>query len=106
MLTLDHLEPATRLWVEAVRHEYDLDQHHDRLLILAAQAFDRAEQARYILDHDGIMIPTGAGGKKAHPAVAIARDARIASAFLLRELTLDMTGADVARPPPLASNRG
>lgn len=106
MLNLDHLAPETRAWVLAVVADFDLDQHHHRLLILAAQAFDRAEQARLILARDGLVTCTDAGGLKAHPAVAIERDARIAFARLLRELDLDMTGIDEARPPILKSNRG
>lgn len=107
MLNLDHLAPETRAWVLSVVADFDLDQHHHRLLILAAQAFDRAEQARLILARDGLITATDQGGLKAHPAVSIERDARVAFARLLRELDLDMTGeADAPRPPILRSNRG
>ena len=106
-LPTDHLAEPSRAWVAAVLAEYDLDQHHHRLLMLAAQAFDRAEQARVILARDGLVTCTDQGGLKAHPAVAIERDARVAFARLLRELDLDMTSeADAPRPPSLRSNRG
>jgi phage terminase small subunit len=106
-LCTDHLAPETRAWVAQVRDQFDLDAHHHRLLLLAAQAFDRAEQARVILARDGLVTCTDQGGLKAHPAVAIERDARVAFARLLRELDLDMTSeADAPRPPSLRSNRG
>jgi len=108
MLTLDHLDHLTRDWVLGVRNEYRLDAHHDRLLILAAQAFDRAEQARKILDQDGLTTGTESGGLKAHPCIGVERDSRLAFARLLRELDLDLVGTDTdaSRPPSLRSNRG
>lgn len=106
-LAIDHLAAPTRAWVQVVVAEYDLDRHHHRLLILAAQAYDRAEEARVILARDGLVTCTEAGGLKAHPCVGIERDARIAFARLLRELDLDLIGEpDAPRPPSLRSNRG
>lgn len=107
MLNLDHLAEPTRAWVEAVAAEFDLDAHHHRLLILAAQAFDRAEEARVILARDGLTYLDRFGAPKARPEVAVERDARIAFARLLRELDLDLVGEpDTPRPPSLRSNRG
>lgn len=86
--------------------DYELQGHHVRLLTLAAEAFDRCDQAREIIAKDGLTIPTGDGGLKAHPAVAIERDARLAFARLIRELDLDMEPpAEARRPPGLRSNR-
>lgn len=104
---LDHLAEATRDWVLAVVAEYDLDRHHHRLLVLAAQAFDRAEEARVILAETGLTYLDRFGAPKARPEVAVERDARIAFARLLRELDLDLVGEpDAPRPPSLRSNRG
>ncbi len=107
-LSTDHLAPETRAWVEAVAADFELERHHHRLLMLAAQAFDRAEEARQILSRDGLVTCTDAGGLKAHPCVGIERDSRVAFARLLRELDLDLVGteADGPRPPSLRSNRG
>lgn len=108
MLNLDHLAEPTRAWVAYVLAEFDLDRHHHRLLILAAQAYDRAEEAREILARDGLTYLDRFGAPKARPEVSVERDSRIAFARLLRELDLDMTGteADGPRPPILKSNRG
>lgn len=101
-----HLAPATRAWWSAVQADYDLEEHHVRLLTLAGEAFDRSVQARELIAQDGLCVPTGDGGKKAHPAVAIERDSRLAFARLVRELDLDTgTPSEGRRPPAIGSNR-
>lgn len=101
-----HLAPETAAWWNAVLGDYDLEAHHLRLLRLACEAWDRCQQAREILDRDGLTVPTGEGGLKAHPAIGIERDARTAFARLLRELDLDADQPpERARPPALRSNR-
>lgn len=80
--------------------------HHLRLLRLACEAWDRTQQARETLDRDGLTVPTGDGGLKAHPCIGIERDSRLAFARLLRELDLDAEPPpDRARAPALRSNR-
>ena len=100
-----HLEPETAAWWLSVHSDYQLEPHHTRLLTLAAEAFDRCQQARSEIQCDGLTVPTGDGGKKAHPCVAIERDARLAFARLVRELDLDVEAPVDRRPPGLRSNR-
>jgi P27 family predicted phage terminase small subunit len=87
---------------------YVLQEHHLRLLQLACEAWDRAQQAREQIDRDGLTIRTADGGIKAHPAVGIERDSRLAVARLVRELDLDTEPPVPERTGPLAllSNRG
>ena len=101
----DHLAPDTAAWWLSVHEDYELEPHHVRLLTLAAEAFDRCQQAREAIAAQGMTIPTGDGGLKAHPAVAIERDARLAFARLVRELDLDVEAPSDRRPPGLRSNR-
>jgi phage terminase small subunit len=84
-----HLEAPTRAWIKRVLGEYDLEEHHFRLLVMAGQAFDRAEQARKAIAQDGAFVRDRYGQVKAHPGIAVERDARIAFARLVRELDLD-----------------
>ena len=99
-----HLKPATRAWFRAVVSDWELEDHHTRLLALAGGAWDRAEQAREVLETAGIVVMTRFGEVKAHPAVAIERDARIAFARLVRELDLDVNPpSSESRPPKLRS---
>jgi P27 family predicted phage terminase small subunit len=84
-----HLAVATRRWWTNVVGTYELEEHHVRLLTLAAEAFDRATEARTVLARDGIIVTDRYGSPKAHPAVAIERDSRTAFARMIRELDLD-----------------
>ncbi|SNT06079.1 phage terminase, small subunit, putative, P27 family [Sphingomonas laterariae] len=101
-----HLSPAIAKWWRSVVKDFDLEPHQLRLLQSAAEAWDRMQQAREALaKHGGLTFVAANGDPKAHPAVAIERDARISFARLVRELDLDAAGADRARPPALPSNR-
>ena len=102
-----YLRPETRAWFSSVCADFALEQHHVRLLTLACEAFDRCTEAREILASDGLTMPTANDGLKAHPAVAIERDSRLAFSRLLRELDLDLEPPSSSRtaPPSLRSNR-
>lgn len=100
-----HLRPATKRWWRDVLDEYDLEAHDIRLLTLAGEAWDRGQQAREIVDRDGMTFTDRFGQPKARPEVAIERDSRIGFARLLRELSLDIGEPD-SRPPGLARNGG
>src|SRR3989442_918574 len=97
-----HLESATAAWWVSVVTSWELDPHHVRLLTLAGEAFDRAVQARQILDRRGLTFKDRFGQPKPRPEVAIERDSRISFARLLRELDLDIDApADDRRAPLL-----
>ncbi|MEQ1955316.1 P27 family phage terminase small subunit [Mesorhizobium yinganensis] len=101
-----HLSDAAKKWWRTVTEEYQLEPHHELLLKLAAEALDRAEQARAIIEQDGVTVLDDRKNVRAHPAVAIEKDARTGFARLLRELDLDFEGGrSDRRPPAIASNR-
>nr|WP_083238415.1 P27 family phage terminase small subunit [Methyloceanibacter marginalis] len=102
-----HLRPDTRTWFGSVLADYSLEPHHLKLLQAVCEAWDRLQQAREILAAEGLTIPTGDGGCKAHPCVGIERDSRLAVARLIRELDLDCEPPANTRtaPPALRSNR-
>ena len=100
-----HLKPATKVWFKTVCSEYALEDHHIRLLTLAAEAYDRGEQARGVIAKSGMTYTDRYGCPKARPEVAIERDSRIAFARLCRELDLDAGQPAQSRPPALHSNR-
>jgi hypothetical protein len=85
-----HLRPATAAWWEATfRSTWMLDQHHERLLLLACEAYDRAAEAREALDEHGLTYLDRFGAPRTRPEVAVERDSRIGFARLLRDLDLD-----------------
>ena len=101
-----HLASATAAWWRDVVATWDLDAHHVRLLTLAAEAFDRAVQAREILNKRGLTFMDRFRQPKPRPELAVERDSRIAFARLLRELDLDVSEpGDEQRPPLLRRMR-
>ena len=88
-LQVDHLKPQTRQWVEDVVSEWTLSDHHIRLLLLAAESWDRCEQARKRILKNGLTFNDRFDQPKARPEIAIERDSRLAFARLIRELDLD-----------------
>src|SRR5436190_14453648 len=101
-----HLESATAAWWKEVVTTWELDAHHVRLLTLAAEAFDRAVQARKIVARKGLTFRDRFGQPKPRPEVAMERDARISFARLLRELDLDVEPpGEEPRPPTLRRMR-
>ena len=101
-----HLEPATARWWRHVVGEFELEQHHVRLLTLAAEAWDRGQQARAALNENGLTYIDRLGNPKPRPEIAVERDSRLHFARLVRELDLDHTTVPESRPPGLLSNRG
>jgi hypothetical protein len=65
------------------------------------------QEARALIDRDGICVLCREGGLRPHPAIQIERDSRIAFARLIRELDLDIDAPANSRtgPAPLRSNR-
>jgi len=102
-----HLSESSRQWWLSTLATYILQEHHLRLLQLCCEAWDRAQMARAQLQEEGLTVPTSEGGCRAHPCVAIERDARLAVARLVRELDLDTEPPVSERisPPALFSNR-
>ncbi len=95
-----HLREETRKWVRDVSNGFFLEEHHLRLLLMAAEAWDRCVQAREILAETGLTFEDRFGQPRSRPEVAIERDSRIAFARLLRELDLDVEPPKAPGRPP------
>jgi hypothetical protein len=103
-----HLRPETLRWFKTVLDGWELQDHHVRLLLIAAEAWDRAEQATEILAREGLTYLDRFAAPHARPEVKIERDSRTAYARMLRELDLDLEPPKPPsgkRPPTLRSNR-
>jgi hypothetical protein len=74
--------------------DFELEPHHVKLLTLAAESWDRCQQARQVLARKGLTYLDRFKQPSARPEVGIERDSRTAFARLLRELDLD------TEPPP------
>jgi phage terminase small subunit len=99
------LSDAAKAWWKMTIEDYELEPHHVRLLSEAAHLWDRAAQARMLVDHDGLVVRDRFGQSKPHPAVAIERDARNVFVRIMRELDLDGVPEPESRPPRASRNR-
>jgi hypothetical protein len=65
------------------------EPHALAVLRMACEALDRADEARKVLDRDGLTVAGTGGTTKTHPAVAVEHDSAVRAARLFRELSLD-----------------
>jgi P27 family predicted phage terminase small subunit len=100
-----HLKLETKRWYASVIEQYQIEPHHEKLLTLACEAWDRATQAREAIAIHGIYFTDRFGAPRKHPAVSVEESARIAFARLTRELDLDCGAPATPPPPALSSNR-
>lgn len=98
---LKTLKPATKEWAEKILDEYELQGHHVKLLILAGQSWDTAQESRNAIEKHGTIYTDRFDCPHARPEVNIERDARLAFARLIRELNLDVDMPEDSRPPRL-----
>jgi phage terminase small subunit len=98
-----HLRPETQKWWAHHLAEYHLEPHHVRLLTLAAEAWDRCQEARAALAQHGIVYVDRFGQPRARPEVGIERDSRVAFARMIRELNLDLASPEEPRLPRLTA---
>jgi len=103
-----YLQKSTKRWWKSVISRWCLEDHHVRLLTLAAGAWDRAEQARELLAVHGLTYDDPKTGRPcSRPEIAVERDSRLAYARLVRELDLDLElPKEASKPPSLRSIRG
>ncbi len=101
----EHLREDTAKWWEQVATGYELEAHHLRLLTLAAEAWDRCQQAREAIESHGLTFNDRFDQPRPRPEVSVERDNRIAFARLLRELALDVPDVEEVRPPRLGIAR-
>jgi phage terminase small subunit len=97
----EHLASVTRKWWSATLRDYALQDRHVRLLTLAAEAWDRGQQAREAVDEHGLTYVDRFGAPRMRPEVVVERDSRLAFARLLKELDLQ----DAPAPDPRPSRR-
>ena len=93
------LEPATRKWITSLKKRFVLEDYHERLLILCGQSWDRAQQARRIIEKEGSIQTDRFGQKKPHPSIQIESQNMLTFAKLLRESGIDLEKAEGSRPP-------
>jgi phage terminase small subunit len=99
------LSAAAQEFWRQVMGAFELERHHVVTLNLALHAWDRAEEARMIVDRDGMTVRDRFAQLRPHPMLAVERDARGQYARLMREVDLDGAAEPDVRPPRAPRNR-
>lgn len=102
--TYSGLRLPTRKWFNRVKNEWDLNEHHLRLLLNVCCCWDRAQQARETIAEQGLFIVDRFDQRREHPAAKTERDSMIAFTRILRELGLDLEPPKDIRPPMRPGN--
>ena len=104
-LKTSHLKPPTRRWFNQICAYYELESHHQRILLVAAEQWDRATEAREAIAEHGLVVTDRYGQLKTNPAAETERSSRILFLRSVRELQLDVEspGEEYARPATLPS---
>jgi phage terminase small subunit len=86
-----NLSAAGRSWWRRLVAEFDIADPAGLLLLEnGMRQFDRAEDARALLNTEGVTMIDRFGQRRPHPAAAIERDARSGLLAALRALNLDV----------------
>jgi|SRR4051794_28812248 P27 family predicted phage terminase small subunit len=85
----NHLSSTAKALYSEVIAAYSLETPDLKLLQLACEALDSAEQARKAIAEHGLTFIDKHGAVRARPEVAIERAARVSYARLLRDLNID-----------------
>jgi len=83
-----HLSTRSRRFWRDVLRDFDLEPSGLAILRVACEAMDRMDEARSLVTAEGLTVE-GRLGPRAHPALSIERDARLAMLRALRALGLD-----------------
>jgi|GEM_PF-1214516 len=84
------LSKTMRDWWDQVNENFVLEPHHLHLLKLACQAYDRSQQAKIILDKEGLSYLDKYKCPHPRPEVSIEKNARLDFARLVKQLNLDL----------------
>jgi P27 family predicted phage terminase small subunit len=96
-----HLKTATRRWWKMVLENFDLEESELPLLEAACVSWDRACEARRLIDEQGLTVSDRFGQLKANPACGIERDSLATYGRLIRQLgfgTSETESYELVRP--------
>jgi P27 family predicted phage terminase small subunit len=96
------LSRPAAIWWKRLMQEYAIDDQAGLLLLeTTVQAWDRMREAQATLKAEGAIIRGAMGVPRAHPAIAIERDSRIAMlhGFKALNLSVEPLRAGPGRPP-------
>jgi P27 family predicted phage terminase small subunit len=95
-----HLSQESRNFYRKVVQEFELEDHHLKILQAACETWDRVVEARIEVEKNGSFFVDRWNQSRENPAAKSERDQKVVFARLIRELNLDIAAPD-SRPPSL-----
>ncbi len=91
---------AKRIWNNICKEYASLDTYFYTLLKVALEAYTRLQDARELIDKEGVCVKTPTGYQKEHPALKIEKEARSGFLQSMRMLNINIEiPGEVGRPP-------
>jgi hypothetical protein len=84
-----HLSTDTAKWVKNLLEEYDFSDSNYRLLLLAAEALDRCNEARDALKAEGCYYMDRFNAPRLHPAAKVEDQAKNTYARIIKQLNIE-----------------
>lgn len=94
-----HLSKRSADFWRSVDSKFALEPHDVERLRAVCEAMDTVDAAEAALRKDGLFTKDRYGGRRSHPAIVVARDARQAVLRGLREMNLDVEPPQESRIP-------
>lgn len=92
-MDIKHLTTKGKKFIKNILRDYQIDDAAGQtLLLIAAEAFERCEEARLRIKKEGSILIDRFGQQKTHPSIAIERDSRQQVIAALRALNLNPGG--------------
>ena len=95
------LSETMKAWWNHVNNRFFLEPHHQHLLRLACESYDRCQQAKKILDELGLTYTDKYDCPHPRPENVIEKQSRLDFARLVKQLNLD-----VEEPEPCGRRPG
>ncbi len=93
------LRLSTRRWINRIKKSFVLEEHHERTLELAGMAWDRALEAKEMVDRTAPYFMDRFKQLRSHPGIDIEMRAMTTFSKLMREIGLDLEAPPENRPP-------
>jgi P27 family predicted phage terminase small subunit len=102
-----HLSAKAKALFGYISETFTLEAHDYLRLVTACETWDRGQEARRRIAKDGAYVLDRFDQLRAHPAVAVERDARVGFLRALREMGLDVLedSSETVRPPRVTAKR-
>jgi P27 family predicted phage terminase small subunit len=97
-----HLSKGSKDFYNKITKQYELEDHHLKILKLACESLDTIEKCRESISKTGLIYLDRYGKPKVNPAAKLEAENKILFARLIRELSLDIESPGaIGRPPGL-----